>query len=75
MEVDPNLYENDDSKYAALKTSDKARLEILSDLLGTQLGLEVHQINNSNANLFPCAYFLGCYEVIRSERPSASASE
>lgn len=64
LEVDPNLYENDDSKYSALKTSDNARLEILSDLLSTQLGLEVCNINTSKANLFPSAYFLGCYEVI-----------
>lgn len=63
MEVDPNLYENDDSKYAALKISDNARLEILSDLLSTQLGLEVCKINTLSPNSFPCAYFLGCYEV------------
>lgn len=63
LEVDPDLYENDDSKYVALQTSDNARLEILSDLLSTQLGLEVCKINHSTANSFPCAYFLGCYEV------------
>lgn len=63
LEVDPNVYEDDASKFAALTRSDKARLEIFSDLLSTQLGLKVHDRDTAKTNMFPPAYFLGRHEV------------
>lgn len=63
LEADPNLYEHDDSKYAALTKSDMARLEIFSDLLSTQLGLIVQTRDHRSTNMFPNAYFLGRHEV------------
>lgn len=62
--MDPNCYEHDDFKYAALMKSDVARLEILSDLLSTQLGLIVDNRDDHTSNMFPNAYFLGRHEVI-----------
>lgn len=62
LDVDPNLYEHDDIKFAALRKSDEARLEIFSDLLATQLGLIV-QNRATTTNMFPNAYFLGRHEV------------
>ena len=64
LEADPNLYEHDDFKFAALRKSDNARLEIFSDLLSTRLGLIVQNRDYHTTNMFPNAYFLGRHEVI-----------
>lgn len=63
LEADPNLYEHDDAKFSALTKSDKARLEIFSDLLSAQLGLIVQSRDYNSTNMFPNAYFLGRHEV------------
>lgn len=61
--MDPNCYEHDDYKYAALMKSDVARLEILTDLLSTHLGLIVDNRDGHPSSMFPNAYFLGRHEV------------
>lgn len=71
--MDPNLYENDDNIYAALKRSDHARLEILSNLLSCQLGLKVHNCDERDTKFFPNAYFLGCFEVANTVNIPSSA--
>lgn len=64
MEIDPNLYENDEPRYLVLKQNDKYRLEILIDLLNSHLGLTVVTSSGqkSNTNIFKNAYFLGRHE-------------
>lgn len=61
--MDPNCYEHDDYKYAALMKSDAARLEILADLLSTKLGLIVDNRDGQASSMFPHAFFLGRHEV------------
>lgn len=63
LEADPNLYEHDDILFAALRRSNKARLEIFSDLLSTQLGLIVQNRTSDGTNMYPNAFFLGRHEV------------
>lgn len=63
LEADPNLYEHDDFKCAALRKSDAARLDIFADLLSSQLGLFVCERDVSSTNMYPNAYFLGRHEV------------
>lgn len=63
LEDDPNLYEHDDFKFAALTKSDPARLEIFSDIMSTQLGLIVQNRDYRRTNIYPNAYFLGRHEV------------
>lgn len=63
LEIDPNLYENDEPRFMILKQNDKYRLEILTDLLSTHLGLIVADINQKKPkNMFGNAYFLGRHE-------------
>jgi hypothetical protein len=61
LEVDPTQYEDEESKFAALKESNTARLEIIQDLLSTHLGLEC--ANNQNLPSYTPGYFLGRHEV------------
>ena len=65
LETDPTLYEADEIKYNILKDSDKERLEILTDILSTQLDMSVTKILNEKTNpMNLCGYFLGRHEVI-----------
>jgi hypothetical protein len=61
LEVDPTQYEDEESKFAALKESNTARLEIIQDLLSTHLGLEC--ASNQNLPSYTPGYFLGRHEV------------
>ncbi|XP_039288576.1 biotin--protein ligase isoform X2 [Nilaparvata lugens] len=61
LEVDPMQYENDESKHKALRSSDKARVEILIDLLSTHLGLKCGK-QGPDPKYTP-AYFLGTHEL------------
>lgn len=64
LEVDPTQYEYEEDKFKALKESNIARLEIISDLLSTHLGMEIKD-HTSEAAIYTPAYFLGRYEVYR----------
>lgn len=60
LEVDPTQYQDDENKYAALKDSNNARLEILKDILSRHLDIDC---NNPLANIkFTPAYFLGTFD-------------
>ncbi|XP_014242533.1 biotin--protein ligase isoform X2 [Cimex lectularius] len=61
LEIDPGQYEVDDKKRQALEKSDKARIEIFSDVLGNHLGLKCSS-NQKNIN-YTHGYFLGNHEV------------
>lgn len=61
LEVDPMQYEDEESKFAALKGSNTARLEIIQDLLSTHLGLEC--CGSQNMPSYTLGYFLGRHEV------------
>lgn len=61
LEVDPTQYQDDESKYSALRDSDTARLEILKDILSKQLEIDCR---NSQDNIkYTPAYFLGRFET------------
>lgn len=61
LEVDPTQYEDEESKFTALKESNTARLEIIQDLLSTHLSLEC--ASNQNLPSYTPGYFLGRHEV------------
>jgi biotin--protein ligase len=61
LEVDPMQYEDEESKFAALKESNTARLEIVQDLLSTHLGLECS--GSQNMPSYTPGYFLGRHEA------------
>lgn len=61
LEVDPTQYEDEESKFAALKESNTARLEIIQDLLSTHLGLEC--ASSQNLPSYTPGYFLGRHEA------------
>ena len=61
LEVDPTQYEEEESKFVALQESDSARLEIIRDLLSSQLGLECS--TGQAAPQYSPAYFLGRHEA------------
>ena len=63
MEVDPSLYENDETKYQILKKNDGLRLEILTDVLSSHLGIVVSQQKNDKVQQFTNGYFLGRHEL------------
>jgi hypothetical protein len=64
LEADPSLFENDDKAYTILKANDKLRLEILTDLLSSHLGIVVMHFENKAASKeYRSAYFLGRHEV------------
>lgn len=63
LEADPNLFEDDEAKYAVLKESNQARLDILTNLLTT---LEVDAKTAPQKPLdiaYVPAFFLGRHEV------------
>lgn len=68
MEINPNEFESDESKFFVLKQNDNIRHEIFADLLKNHLSLSV-QSNKPTANgsgpkvVFQNAYFLGRHEV------------
>lgn len=61
LEADPSQYESDEDKRKALRESNPARVEILSDLLSTHLGLDC---SKEKENIkYSVGYFLGSHEV------------
>ncbi|XP_015590962.1 uncharacterized protein LOC107265728 isoform X2 [Cephus cinctus] len=62
LEADPSQYEFEESKFNALKQSNTARLEIFSDLLGTQLGMDVSSEPRTEP-IYGSAFFLGRHEL------------
>lgn len=61
--MDPLQYENDEIKLMELRGSNKARLEILTDILSRHLGL---QCSTSGKDYkYTPAYFLGVHEVMK----------
>ncbi|XP_014203676.1 biotin--protein ligase isoform X2 [Copidosoma floridanum] len=63
LEADPAQYELfEESKLAALKQSNLARLEIFADLLGTHLGVEVTPKPKTPPDYCP-AFFLGRHDL------------
>ncbi|CAO1443290.1 unnamed protein product [Diamesa serratosioi] len=63
LEVDPSLYENDETKYQILKKNDGLRLEILTDVLSSHLGIVVSQQKNDKLQQFTNGFFLGRHEL------------
>lgn len=64
LEADPAQFESDEQKFIVLKQSDQARLEILSDILKSYLGLIVDKTDKKfNHVLYSNAFFLGRHEV------------
>ncbi|KAL6267955.1 hypothetical protein P5V15_001023 [Pogonomyrmex californicus] len=61
LEIDPMQYEYEEDKFEALKKSNVARLEIISDLLSTHLGLETS--HDQISIQYTSAYFLGKFEM------------
>ncbi|XP_060532773.1 biotin--protein ligase [Cylas formicarius] len=61
LEISPSQYEDDESRFEALKESDPARLDILKDILSNHLDLDC-----GNPNPVPDytpAYFLGRHDL------------
>ncbi|KAL0117814.1 hypothetical protein PUN28_008894 [Cardiocondyla obscurior] len=63
LEIDPMQYEYEEDKFDVLKKSNTARLEIISDLLSTHLGLEVKRDTNQPSIQFTPGFFLGKFEM------------
>lgn len=64
LEADPNLFEADEIKFAVLKGSNQARLDIFTNLLTTTLGIDADSSQSSeNAPKYTNAYFLGLHDV------------
>jgi len=67
LEIDPMKYVYEGDKFNVLKKSNVARLEIISDLLNTHLGLDInHDINQTSEQRsvrYTPGYFLGKFEV------------
>ncbi|XP_063233773.1 biotin--protein ligase isoform X2 [Bacillus rossius redtenbacheri] len=62
LEVDPGQYEGEGDQLQALRESDRARLEILQDLLSSQLGLKCADLSAPPPEFTP-AFFLGRHEL------------
>lgn len=63
MEADPNLFEADEVKFAVLKESNQARLDILTNLL-TMLGVDATAAASGAIQpKYAPGYFLGRHEV------------
>lgn len=60
LEINPNQYEEDENKFAALKESDQARLEIFKDILTKHLDIDC---GSYTALPYTPAYFLGRHDV------------
>lgn len=69
LEADPASYEHDDAKYAVLRQSNAARMEIFGDLLSTHLAVVVRSPDARAQQLtapepaYTRGYFLGDYMV------------
>lgn len=64
MEADPNIYEHDELKFETLKQSDKARIEIFTDLLSSHLGIVVINMDDRDKpQRYTSAFFLGDHKV------------
>ena len=67
LEIDPMKYVYEGDKFNELKKSNTARLEIISDLLSTHLGLDVNrdlsQVSDKKSMRYTPGYFLGKFEV------------
>lgn len=61
LEIDPTEYEDDEDKFAALKESNNARLEILRHILSEKLGMDCQ--NASGEPQMTPGYFLGRHDV------------
>ncbi|XP_043280119.1 biotin--protein ligase isoform X2 [Venturia canescens] len=62
LEADPSQYEMEETKFNALKQSNTARLEILSDLLTTHFGLDARTGPRDEVKYTP-GFFLGRHEL------------
>ncbi|XP_018566189.1 biotin--protein ligase isoform X2 [Anoplophora glabripennis] len=60
LEIDPNEYEDDENKFAALKDSDQARMEILRDILSNHLDVDCTLAADI---AYTPAYFLGRHDL------------
>lgn len=64
LEADPNIFEHDEDKFEILKQSDKARIEIFTDLLSSHLGIVVINIDERDKpKRYTSAFFLGDHKV------------
>ncbi|KAG5312966.1 BPL1 ligase, partial [Pseudoatta argentina] len=67
LEIDPMKYVYEGDKFNELKKSNTARLEIISDLLSTHLGLDVNhdlsQVSDKKSMRYTPGYFLGKFEM------------
>ncbi|XP_011882761.1 PREDICTED: biotin--protein ligase isoform X2 [Vollenhovia emeryi] len=64
LEIDPMQYVYEGDKYDVLKKSNVARLEIISDLLSTHLGLYVNRDTCKETSVrYTPGYFLGKFEM------------
>lgn len=61
LEIDPTEYQDDENKYAALKDSNQARLEIMKDILSKHLDMDCSNVVNDTT--YTTAYFLGRHDV------------
>ncbi|XP_045466923.1 uncharacterized protein LOC123675586 [Harmonia axyridis] len=61
LEIDPLQYEGDESKFTALKDSNQARLEILTDILRNRLDIDCTK--TSTQITYTPAYFLGRHDL------------
>lgn len=61
LEIDPTQYEDDEDKFAALKESNKARLEILRHILSHHLDMDC--VNENSDPPLSAGYFLGRHDV------------
>lgn len=59
LETDPTSYDTDEIRCAALRESDRARIEILTDILSNQLGMECQQQDSENTIEYTPAYLIG----------------
>ncbi|XP_044261348.1 biotin--protein ligase [Tribolium madens] len=61
LEIDPDVYENDEEKFQSLLSSNEARLEILKDILSSHLDLTCD--DSFGTIEYSQGYFLGCYDA------------
>ncbi|CAG9814996.1 unnamed protein product [Phaedon cochleariae] len=60
LEINPNQFEEDETKFQALKESDSARMEILKDILSNRLDIDC---STGMEIAYTPAYFLGRHEM------------
>ncbi|XP_015836200.1 biotin--protein ligase isoform X2 [Tribolium castaneum] len=61
LEIDPDVYENDEDKYRELLSSNEARLEILKDIISNHLDLVCDE--SLGTVEYSQGYFLGRYDA------------